>query len=368
MNKEQIDYIKLDNLIPYKNNPRDYTRESIEKVKNSIAQFGFINPIVIDLNNVIIAGHHRYFAAKELGFELVPTIKAEHLTHDEVKAYRLADNKTGELSNWVNDKLIEELESIEIDMSLFGFEEVMEEVEKLHDEVGREVQEEAERDDEGYYGDERENTFNAYNLHDYDSSRVDGFYQMPYLKRCDYIPKKLVGFNYVLNKGDKESAVHFYLDDYQFERIWNRPHFYIDKIKEFKASLTPDFSLYADMPMAMKVWNVYRSRLIGQIMQDKGIEVIPTLSWAERGTFDFAFDGLEPEGVYSVSTIGVKRSQEAYNIWAEGMSEAIKVLRPKALIVYGGTLDDYDFKGINTVYVENEVLEKWKNNTKNQED
>ena len=72
----------------------------------------------------------------------------------------------------------------------------------------------------------------------------------------------------------------FFIDDYQFERVWNDPYTYIERLREFPCALTSDFSLYLDMPMAMKIWNVYRSRLIGQMMQDADIVVIPTLSWA----------------------------------------------------------------------------------------
>lgn len=73
--------------------------------------------------------------------------------------------------------------------------------------------------------------------------------------------------------------------------------------------LTPDFSLYLDMPRAMKVWNVYRSRLISQIAQDYGCVVIPTVSWAERETFNFCFDGLPENSTLSISTIGIKRAE-----------------------------------------------------------
>ena len=76
------------------------------------------------------------------------------------------------------------------------------------------------------------------------------------------------------------------------------------------------------MPMAMKVWNTYRSRMIGQIMQREGLCVIPTLSWAEEATYTFCFDGIEPGGVVAVSTVGVARSKEARQLWFNGMDEA----------------------------------------------
>lgn len=113
--------IELTELIPYENNPRN-NEEAVEPVANSIKTFGFKVPIVVDRNNVIIAGHTRYKAAKKLGLEKVPCIVADDLTDEQVKAFRLADNKVGELATWDLELLNIELENImDIDMSEFSF-------------------------------------------------------------------------------------------------------------------------------------------------------------------------------------------------------------------------------------------------------
>lgn len=112
---------KVNDLIPYKNNPR-INDEAVEYVKNSIKEFGFKVPIVIDKNNVIIAGHTRLKASLELGFKEIPCIIADDLTEEQVKAFRLADNKVGENSLWDYIKLEEELSNIEnYNMELLGF-------------------------------------------------------------------------------------------------------------------------------------------------------------------------------------------------------------------------------------------------------
>lgn len=117
----QIVNKKVSELIPYENNPR-INDEAVEYVKNSIENFGFRVPVIIDKNNVIVAGHTRIKASKELGLEEVPCIIADDLTEEQVKAFRLADNKVAEKSQWDFGKLDEELESIlDIDMSLFDF-------------------------------------------------------------------------------------------------------------------------------------------------------------------------------------------------------------------------------------------------------
>lgn len=199
----------------------------------------------------------------------------------------------------------------------------------------------------------------AYNLDDYDPGRTAGFYQMPLLRKCTEVPAELVGFNYMLTTDPRPGlGIHFYVDDYQFERVWNDPGQYCERLAAFDFVLTPDFSLYLDMPMAMKIWNTYRSRLIGQILQDMGVNVIPTLSWAEDGTFQFCFDGIEPGGVVSVSTIGVKRDEAATGIWKAGMDEALKRLAPSTVLVYGGDIG-YPFP-CQAIYFDNAVTENMK--------
>ena len=114
--------MKVGDLIPYENNPRK-NEQAVEAVANSIKEFGFKNPIIVDKENVIVAGHTRLKAAERLGLEKVPVIRADDLTEEQIKAFRLADNKTSELAGWDFGKLEEELEQItNINMSDFGFE------------------------------------------------------------------------------------------------------------------------------------------------------------------------------------------------------------------------------------------------------
>lgn len=111
---------KLNELIPYENNPR-INDEAVKYVAESIKQFGWKVPMVIDENNVIVSGHTRYKAAKELGIEEVPCIIADDLTEEQIKAFRLADNKVGEIAQWDMEKLELELEELDFDMGDFGF-------------------------------------------------------------------------------------------------------------------------------------------------------------------------------------------------------------------------------------------------------
>ena len=125
--------LNVDELIPYENNPRK-NDEAVEKVALSISAFGFKVPIVIDKNNVIVTGHTRLKAAKKLGITTVPCIMADDLTEEQIKAFRLADNKVSEFSEWDEEKLMKELDELEMDMSLYGFESLEAELEEISEE------------------------------------------------------------------------------------------------------------------------------------------------------------------------------------------------------------------------------------------
>lgn len=139
----KIIYKNIDELVPYENNPRDNTA-AIDAVAASIKEFGFKNPIIIDGDNVIVAGHTRLKAAQKLKIQNVPCVVADDLTQEQVNAFRLADNKTAELAEWDLELLNSELELIDgIDMTEFGFElDIAEEQEVVEDEFDEELPEE----------------------------------------------------------------------------------------------------------------------------------------------------------------------------------------------------------------------------------
>ena len=140
MKEMKIEYKNIDEIIPYENNPR-LNDNAVDYVANSIKEFGFKVPIIIDKDNIIVAGHTRLKAAKQLGLEEVPVIKADDLTDEQIKAFRIADNKVSEKAEWDLDKLSIELQDINFDMSEFGFDDIeledltLEEQEIIEDEV-----------------------------------------------------------------------------------------------------------------------------------------------------------------------------------------------------------------------------------------
>lgn len=339
--------LKAENIKPSEYNPRKAlkpTDAEYQNIKKSIEEFGYVDPIIVNADGTIIGGHQRFTVLKDLGFNEIDVVRV-NLNKEQEKALNVALNKiTGRWDNKKLENLLKDLGGKKFDLSLTGF-----------------------KPDVRFSFNEdpnpREQTYRQYNLELYDESAVDGKYQMPTIEPLDFVPDDLIEWHNMSYAPNRQMGVHCYVDDYRLERMWRRPDDYIPRLSEFQCFLTPDFSLYMDMPLAMKVWNVYRSRLIGQYYQRRGLVVIPTLQWAERETFEFCFDGLSEGGTVSVSTIGVKRDDEATKIWFEGMDEAIRRLKPNAVLVYGGDIG-YDFKDTKAVYYINNQTERGRENGK----
>ena len=135
----RVTYRKIRELKPYKKNAKKHPREQVERIANSIKEFGFTQPVLVDKHNSVVAGHGRILGAKKAGLKEVPTVCLDELTEEQIKAYRLVDNKLNE-SEWDFGLLDEELENLteDIDMSLFGFDVDLTD-EELELEMEREV-------------------------------------------------------------------------------------------------------------------------------------------------------------------------------------------------------------------------------------
>lgn len=328
--------------IAYREDPGNYRKHSkknLAMIDRSLEENGAGRSILLDNTGTSIAGSGTLKTAMKRGVpirevhtdgsELIAVIR-DDIGPDDPRRKRLAlaDNAASDSSEWDFDAM--EADGWEPEeLADWGIDMPEEEPETTESE-----------DEDGYYGDRREDTFNKYNLHEFDPFRCAGFYQMPALKPETHVAERLIDFNAAKSSKDFDCGVHFFIDDYRFECIWNRPHEYVDKLRFFDCVFTPDFSLYMDMPMAMKVWNVYRSLLIGQIMQDAGIRVIPTVSWAEPETYAFCFDGIPEGGNVAVSTVGVMRDRDAQRIFRDGMAAMIEKVKPALILMYGKAMPE----------------------------
>lgn len=163
-----------------------------------------------------------------------------------------------------------------------------------------------------------------------------GKYGIPEIEGMkDFNLPKFKQFNYVLNgKVDKSEGVSFFLDDYQFERVWNRPEKYTDILKKYKCVLAPDFSLFTDFPKSVQIFNHYRKHWVARYWQDNGLKVIPTIAWSDEESFNWCFDGEPTQSVVAVSTLGCWKNAETKKAFLLGYEKMKEVLNPSKILVF----------------------------------
>lgn len=161
-----------------------------------------------------------------------------------------------------------------------------------------------------------------------------GMFKLPLVKRQEISLEdvNLIGYDKVNQSNDYKSIVHFFLDDYKFESIYNNPEKKIETLKNFKAVLTPDFSMFVEMPIALQLFATFKNRWVGAYLQEQGIKVIPTVRWGDLTSFNFCFDGIEKGSIVAVSTIGVKKEKSHFLL---GYNEMLSRIKPSKIICYG---------------------------------
>ena len=180
------------------------------------------------------------------------------------------------------------------------------------------------------------------------------------IDKLEWIP-----VNYALTAKDKATkGVHFYKDDYQFERMWRNPDRYIPILQEFGAVLSPDFSMYRDHPMAVQIWNMYRRHWLAAYWQMHCIKVIPTICWSWPETYEWCFDGEPKNAIVSISSVGcMKDNSLEKTLFESGCREAIRRLNPTQVLWYGNPLPEMDFNA-TVIDPYKQIKEKRKNGRK----
>lgn len=167
-----------------------------------------------------------------------------------------------------------------------------------------------------------------------------------------------IGFNYVRGCEDPEvHGVHFFVDDYQFLRVWTRPDDYISKLRKFQAVCAPDFSTYVDFPKCIQIYNHYRKHWLAKYWTDRGIKVIPTISWSDDSSFDWCFDGEPKNSIVAVSSVGTQAQAYSQQLFIEGYEEMLSRLSPIGIIFYGDIPDMVDTS--NVLHLES-FVQKWR--------
>lgn len=313
--------MKIKDMIPYERNAWDNTA-SVQSIAESIKEFGFRGQIKLwkHDNPVIVSGHHRIKACKLLGWEEIPDEHicwCEDMSEADVKAFRLADNKTGQGGKWNKGLIKSEVKTLEgmgVDMSKFKFD-----FKSKHLPYGAEIL-------------KSDKEWNLLLCNRYDCK---GKWEMPPLEPVDACPKDLISFNFCKSAKDFSPGVHFCIDDYQFERVWRNPKRYIDLLRKFDCVVCPDFSIYIDMPLPMKLWNLYKSRALGFWWQQQGLKVIPNVTWSDESSFEYCFDGIPKGGTIFISTVGVTRDKDAYDLVLKGMERVMSDIKPSRILFLG---------------------------------
>lgn len=185
-----------------------------------------------------------------------------------------------------------------------------------------------------------------------------GLFEFPCISPTYDVPKRLIPFSKAVSCKDYNQWVHFYENDYLFERLWRKPRKYLDILKRYQGVILPDFSLYRDMPFVMQLWNIYRSRAIGHWLQINGIKVIPNIRFGDKRTYRICCDGIQKHCVIAVGALGNVKNLSNREIFFNGLDVVVHELQPSVIIVYGKIPDKYFKKyveaGINIIIFESD--------------
>lgn len=157
----------------------------------------------------------------------------------------------------------------------------------------------------------------------------------------------------------KKTNIHFFLGDYLFERTWSKLTQTAEFLEQYKLVLSPDFSLYTDMPKALQLFNHYKKMYVSKFWQDMGIKVVPVACWSDRRSFDFCFDGMPKNSLIAVSSVGVCRNKEAKENFTVGYEKMSETLEPTQILWYGRELPCID-KSIQHIFVQPDYDNRFK--------
>lgn len=170
-----------------------------------------------------------------------------------------------------------------------------------------------------------------------------GTFDIPCLLPENCTAKEFIGFNYAKTcRQPYDKGLHFFVDDYQFLRLWSNPDAYLDMLRRFKVVCTPDFSTYTDFPKAVQIYNHYRKHWLGAYWQANGVTVIPTVSWSDRDSFEWCFDGEPVGGTVAVSSVGTQLNKESRKLFIDGYNEMLARLKPKLIYFYSNVPQECD--------------------------
>ena len=145
-----------------------------------------------------------------------------------------------------------------------------------------------------------------------------------------------IPFNCVMSDRQREAhGVHFFIDDYLFQRAWNDPCRYAHLLSGYQAVMTPDFSMFTDYPVAVQLYNHWRKHQLGAYWQNLGLTVIPSICWSDHDSYAWCFDGEPVGGTVAVSSVGTQKNPLARALFMDGYAEMLRRLEPEKIIFFG---------------------------------
>ncbi len=186
------------------------------------------------------------------------------------------------------------------------------------------------------------NNYDVFHSFLVEKADYDGYFELPKIRTSSQLPDSVITFSKAMARtwNDFDCWVMFYEHDVNFERLWHNPKQYLAKLKKFKGIISPDFSLYRNMPLCMQMWNTYRGRAIAVWLQNNGVEIIPNVRFNDERTYEFCFDGIEKFKTVAVGTHGCIKNRIDKDYFKDGLAEVVRRLLPRTIIVYGAAPDD----------------------------
>lgn len=344
--------VKVEDIKPAEYNPRKVLKPSdkeYQNIKKSIQEFGYVDPVIINRDGTIIGGHQRFTVLKDLGYTEIEVVRV-NLTKEQEKALNVALNKvTGRWDSKLLMNLLQDLDTKKFDLSLTGFNP---------NTVNLGIRGDAEHT-------QKELVEGILNLEKAQYPGV-GKYDIPEILPVYSLPeiKEWIGFNYVLSDKEPEGkAVHFFIDDYQFERVWNNPDKYVEKLRQYVCVASPDFSPYGDMPLILQMYNHYRKHWVARYLQEHGVTVIPTIrASTDARSLQWFLDGEPKNSIVVYSSMWGTIIDELEGVPLEKeWKRMIKLLQPKKVFVYGELLEPIMKSEVLVERIPTFTEKRWKN-------
>jgi Domain of unknown function (DUF4417)/ParB-like nuclease domain len=346
-------------LVPYARNSKEHPPEQVEEIARSMQEFGWTNPILLDGNNGVIAGHGRILAAQFLlragikslknlpDLNELPCIDLEHLSATQKRAYIIADNKLAANAPWNVEALkveLLDLKGIGYDLSLTGFTSM--EVDSIGD--GPDSIDDVSEELEGAAALKTWMEFPSDHPYGLPAIRDDMLAPLPAGLKCfagqQVTPDDGESWYLWLWRSDSlrglprdRHVIGFYVDDYRFECLWEAPAKYVAKMLNMgtRIALGVNYSILGGWPLARQLWQLYRARWVTRYMQEAGIAIIPDMNFGDELTYQAGIHGF-PRNAPCVSVqIQTVENVAHFKAVVQGVRQFVRDVTPQHLMVYG---------------------------------